>query len=94
MATYGSGLWGEPRRGIGAFYFDTPVTPLVAGFSGTPLSGYHGLVVSFTDESTGEPDSWLWDFGDGSTSTEQNPIHQYTTCGSFNVTLTISRTDI
>jgi PKD repeat protein len=34
-------------------------------------------VVAFRDESEGTITSWKWDFGDGSTSTEQNPIHQY-----------------
>ena len=42
----------------------------------------------FTDQSTNEPSSWAWDFGDGNTSTEQNPIHAYTSAGSFNVCLT------
>jgi hypothetical protein len=34
-------------------------------------------IVSFKDKSQGEITSWKWEFGDGSTSTEQNPIHQY-----------------
>jgi hypothetical protein len=34
-------------------------------------------LVVFKDESEGEITSWKWDFGDGTTSTEQNPIHQY-----------------
>ncbi|MCB9230265.1 MAG: right-handed parallel beta-helix repeat-containing protein [Bacteroidia bacterium] len=46
--------------------------------------------VSFTDQSTGSPTSWLWNFGDGSTSTQQNPSHVYVAMGSFNVCLTVS----
>lgn len=44
----------------------------------------------FVDQSTNQPLSWAWDFGDGNTSTEQNPIHAYTTAGTFNVCLTAS----
>ena len=90
--SYSSGLWGEARAGVGAFYFDT--VPISANFSATPLSGYHGasgLAVSFTDLSTNIPETWLWDFGDGVTSGESNPIHIYTGCGDFDVTLTVGK---
>ena len=43
--------------------------------------------VQFTDKSPGAS-SWLWDFGDGSTSTDQNPSHSYANEGSYDVTLT------
>ena len=43
--------------------------------------------VEFTDESAGA-DNVLWDFGDGNTSTERNPVHNYTTNGEFIVTFT------
>lgn len=42
----------------------------------------------FTDTSTPKPTSWLWDFGDGSKSTSQNPTHTYAVAGSYVVTLT------
>ena len=45
--------------------------------------------MKFTDTSTGGPTSWLWDFGDGTSSTSQNPSHAYTTAGSYTVTLTV-----
>jgi PKD repeat protein len=45
--------------------------------------------VAFTDLSVNEPDNWLWDFGDGNTSTEQNPVHTYTSSGSYDVTLSV-----
>ncbi|WP_321506976.1 PKD domain-containing protein [uncultured Methanoregula sp.] len=51
---------------------------------GTPLS------VQFNDASTGSPTAWKWDFGDGSTSADQNPRHTYTTLGTYTVTLTAS----
>jgi gliding motility-associated-like protein len=46
------------------------------------------FTVNFTDGTTPTATSWLWDFGDGQTSTVQNPSHTYTTTGSFTVTLT------
>ena len=45
-------------------------------------------LISFTDLSTNDPTSWFWDFGDGGTSTEENPSHNYLSNGSFNVCLT------
>lgn len=45
--------------------------------------------VAFVDESEGEITSWNWDFGDGTTSTEQNPIHQYKEAGKYVVILKI-----
>ena len=60
----------------------------VAAFSGTPTSGQLPLAVSFTDASTNVPTSWNWTFGDGGTSTAQNPSHTYTAAGSYTVTLT------
>jgi len=47
--------------------------------------------VFFTDQST-KPDTWLWNFGDGSTSRAQNPIHNYTSAGTYTVSLTITDT--
>ena len=49
----------------------------VANFTATPRSGDGPLVVQFTDNSSGHVSSRLWDFGDGTTSTEQNPTHTY-----------------
>ena len=43
----------------------------------------------FQDISAGGPDEWAWDFGDGTTSAEQNPNHQYADGGEYDVTLTI-----
>jgi PKD repeat protein len=60
----------------------------VANFTATPLTGIRPLYVAFTDTSSGPPTSWLWDFGDASTSTLQNPTHNYTVAGNYTVTLT------
>ncbi|MBK9535976.1 MAG: gliding motility-associated C-terminal domain-containing protein [Flavobacteriales bacterium] len=48
-----------------------------------------GVRAFFTDASSGAT-SWFWDFGDGATSTQQNPQHQFAYGGSINVTLTVS----
>jgi PGF-pre-PGF domain-containing protein/uncharacterized repeat protein (TIGR02543 family) len=67
-------------------YITVYITP-VANFSADVTSGTAPLSVSFTDLSNNTPTSWLWDFGDGSNSTSQNPTHSYTVAGSYNVTL-------
>ncbi len=64
----------------------------VANFSGAPASGTAPLTVNFTDLSSGVPNSWSWNFGDGGTSTAQNPQRIYTTAGSYTVSLTVSNT--
>jgi len=58
-----------------------------ANFTATPTYGKAPLDVTFTDTSDASPVKWLWDFGDGTTSSEQNPAHLYTTAGSYDVTL-------
>jgi len=65
----------------------TPVAP-TAAFVGSPTSGTFPLSVSFSDQSAGVPTSWNWTFGDGATSTAQNPSHTYTVAGTFSVSLT------
>lgn len=61
-----------------------------AAFSGTPLSGCSPLIVVFQDQSTGGPATWSWDFGNGNTSTIQNPTATYFTPGTYTVTLTVT----
>jgi PKD repeat protein len=70
----------------------TVTEPLsIAAFDASPLTGYVPLVVNFTDQSTpGAISSWDWTFGDGSTSTFQNPTHQYTSTGVFTVALQVA----
>ncbi len=46
--------------------------------------------VFFTDKSTGPINEWLWQFGDGDTSSKQHPSHAYSNVGDFNVTLIVS----
>lgn len=63
----------------------------VANFSRTPSSGTAPLTVHFTDQSSNNPTSWSWSFGDGTYSTSQNPPdHVYTVAGTYNVSLTVT----
>jgi len=69
----------------------TPVpSPPQADFTASPRSGATPLTVQFTDLSTGQIDTWLWEFGDGVTSSLQNPTHTYTLTGTFTVSLTVA----
>jgi PKD repeat protein len=49
------------------------------------------VAVTCTDSSTGGPTAWAWDFGDGTTSSDQNPpAHTYNADGSYTVALTVT----
>ncbi|WP_439487428.1 putative Ig domain-containing protein, partial [Algoriphagus sp.] len=64
-----------------------------ADFIFSPTEGCTApMTVFFTDQSI-SADVWAWDFGDGSSSTAQNPIHSYTTYGDFTVKLTVTDTE-
>ena len=64
-------------------------TPLTVDFSATPQSGTAPLSVSFTAQAPGAT-SFLWNFGDGGSSTERDPVHVYASPGSFTVSLEAS----
>jgi PKD repeat protein len=64
-----------------------PLYPPVAAFSAKPASAAGPFVVNFTDQSQ-RGMSWHWDFGDGTTSTAQNPSHTFPARGTYTVTLT------
>lgn len=77
--------------------FDLPpfcqnvTAPPVAAFVASSLSGCVASV-SFTDSSYSVPQSWLWSFGDGTTSTVQNPTHTFPGSGVYNVQLVVTNT--
>ncbi|MCF8277074.1 MAG: M4 family metallopeptidase [Flavobacteriales bacterium] len=64
-----------------------PNAPPSPSFSGSPIISCNGEV-SFADQSINGATSWLWDFGDGNTSTDQNPTHTYQSEGTYTVSLT------
>ena len=71
-------------------------TSPLADFSATPTSGDVPLTVQFTDQSIdvdGTVVSWSWNFGDGNTSTEQNPLHTYETYSVYDVILSATDDD-
>jgi PKD repeat protein len=92
------------RRGMGKSasaphveQFDKPnlcmialVAP-VANFVANDTSSCFGII-SFNDISTDIPQAWLWDFGDGLTSTQEDPTHQYLNPGTYNVKLIVTNT--
>lgn len=71
---------------------DPPRGPL-ALFSVAPSTGMAPLAVTFSDETipgTKPVTFWEWNFGDGESSNEQNPVHTYTEPGEYTVTLTVA----
>ncbi|RLD53658.1 MAG: hypothetical protein DRJ05_16085, partial [Bacteroidetes bacterium] len=69
--------------------FNVEEPPIIAEFSADITQGSVPLIVQFTDETLiSEPTSWLWEFGDGLTSTFQNPQHTYADPGTYTVSLT------
>tara|TARA_B100000678_G_scaffold268989_1_gene255733 strand:- start:105 stop:1454 length:1350 start_codon:yes stop_codon:yes gene_type:complete len=81
---------GDTSAPAGPFTFVTVSGPLNAGFSYVLGSAtMTNLAVTFTDNSVGAT-SWSWNFGDGNTAATQNPVHNYTNNGGYQVTLTIT----
>ncbi|WFN35680.1 PKD domain-containing protein [Methanogenium sp. S4BF] len=66
----------------------TVTNPMTVDFSASQNTGYAPLTVTFTDRTTSSPTAWLWDFGDGATSTKQHPVHTYERAGAYAVSLT------
>ncbi len=99
--SWGTG-WGENsgymRIGYGVSAIGTNATYLnykgIIPHSATPVADFAVSAtvsctgtVQFTDNTSNVPTSWSWNFGDGQTSTQQNPSHTYATSGTYNVTL-------
>gem|GEM_PF-1141457 len=87
----GSGL--APITDMGAYEFDGSS---VGGSNLKPVASFtHSIsvnTVTFTDSSTdsdGTIAQWIWSFGDGDSSIEQNPVHNYSANGIYNVSLTV-----
>lgn len=74
-------------------YILVQTPPDTVEFTADVTKGAPPLTVSFTDCSTVQgAGSWIWDFGDGRTGSERNPVHTYTVEGAFDVRLTVTGT--
>ena len=82
--TYGSDYTGQ---GADYVVYEPNTLPPATDFSASATTSCTGTI-QFTDLSENTPTSWLWTFGDGGTSNLQNPLHSYTSNGTYNVTLT------
>ena len=80
----------EVKNGYIVISAPLPATP-VAAFTATPTSGNSPLTVTFTDQSTGTPTIWQWDFNsDGKVdSNKQNPVYKFKNPGTYSVNLTV-----
>lgn len=67
----------------------TIVEEVVADFTFQPSGPILGQTVTFTDASTGPVETWAWTFGDGGTSSQQNPSHTYRAPGTYQVVLEV-----
>ena len=76
----------ETERPNIRFEWVNPSSPPITNFTTNSTSSCSGTV-TFSDLTSNNPSSWLWDFGDGNTSTQQNPTHTYTTTGTYDVQL-------
>ena len=74
-----------------AFTATASVPAPTASFTASAISGIAPLAVTLTETSIGSPTSWLWTFGNGSSSNAQNPpVANYTAAGTYDVTLIVS----
>ncbi len=89
--TYAEGVYDVCLTGYNVYGEATVCETIIAVFPPSALFDYTGdPTVTFTDLSTNEPTSWYWDFDDGATSTETNPVHTYALNGIYNICLTAS----
>lgn len=77
-------------EGLGTMNTNLAQAPVSADFSVDKFAGNAPLTVQFTSAASGTVEDVVWDFGDGNGSTARNPVHTYTTDGTYTVTLTVN----
>lgn len=77
---------GSENCNLGVFKISLAPPVTSASFTNTPSSGCYPVDVDFSNES-GNAVAYSWDFGDGTTSTEENPSHTYNEPGEYTITL-------
>ncbi|MDP2326214.1 MAG: PKD domain-containing protein, partial [Gammaproteobacteria bacterium] len=87
--SYGGASYIQSVRASGSPDTGAVMLPPVADFAGSPTAGSDPLTVLFEDRSTHYPTTWAWNFGDGGTSLDRHPWHQYTEPGTYSVTLAV-----
>ena len=98
--TYNSvGVYTVELTATNAYGFDTETkTNYITVNSSAPIAVFiasetsidEGTSIAFTDQSTNTPTTWDWTFGDGNTSSDQNPSHTYSSVGIYTVKLTVT----
>jgi len=92
-STFQQDSYNNPDNNIlmrNVFNWLSHVDPPIADFSAQPTTGLGPLNVHFTDESTGDIDTWQWRFDDSTTSNEPNPSHTYDNVGRYTVSLEVT----
>ena len=86
LITYGGGSVVSYKA---AGFTITPAAGIGANFTASPTNGISPLTVNYSDASAGVVTNWFWDFGDGRTSSDTNPVHTYYATGNYTVSLTV-----
>ena len=94
ISAQSGGQDGLPYHGVFDFppysfliYSQSNPPPPVCDFSASPTNGKNGLTVSFLNKTSGIATNFLWNFGDGTISSDVNPTHTYYNGGNFTITL-------
>jgi PKD repeat protein len=88
LQAYNTGGYNSTRKT--GYITVTGSSGLAAHFSANRTEGTTPLVIQFTDESTGSIQNRAWNFNDGASSSQQNPVHQYNNVGLYWPTLTVT----
>lgn len=81
--------WKQDTKGDFKVDFKVFAAPLAA-FVADKTTGAHPLAVQFTNQSTGDVNTYLWDFGDSTSATTASPLHSYAAAGTYTVKLTVT----